>query len=131
MIQVLVHLVGDYLLQNDWMASTKKRPGRVGALACSVHVVLYTLPFLVLTRSIWALLVILVTHWAIDRTTVISRVIWLKNQFAPKDFRYSWGQARHNAGYPSDRAPYLAVWLAIIVDNTVHLLINAFAIGYL
>lgn len=131
MVQILVHLVGDYLLQNDWMASTKKDLGREGALACSVHVVLYTLPFLVLTRSVCALLVILLTHWLIDRTRVISWFIWLRNQFAPKDFRYSWGQARGNAGHSANRAPYMAVWLMIIADNVVHLLINALAIGYL
>lgn len=32
-LAIIGHLVGDYLLQNDWMALNKKKAGHLGALA--------------------------------------------------------------------------------------------------
>lgn len=40
------HLVGDYLLQNDWMALNKKFKNFEGRLACGVHCFLWTLSVL-------------------------------------------------------------------------------------
>lgn len=37
------HLVGDYLLQNQWMAINKSSKGWFGRLTCTVHVACYTL----------------------------------------------------------------------------------------
>lgn len=37
------HLVGDYLLQNQWMAINKSGKGWLGHLTCTVHVAIYTL----------------------------------------------------------------------------------------
>jgi hypothetical protein len=34
---ILAHFIGDYLLQNDWMAQNKKKSN----LACTIHVGLY------------------------------------------------------------------------------------------
>lgn len=45
--QIILHLLGDYVFQSEWMASEKtKRPGP--ALA---HAVVYTALFLFLTQS--------------------------------------------------------------------------------
>lgn len=40
---ILGHFVGDYLFQNQWMATEKSFPGKRGDVACTVHVLLYTL----------------------------------------------------------------------------------------
>lgn len=51
MNELLCHLVGDYILQSDWMA-TKKTESSWPAI---VHAVTYTLLFLFLTQSWQAL----------------------------------------------------------------------------
>ena len=45
--QIVAHLVGDYLLQSDWMAREKHR--RLDAAV--LHVVFYTLPFVFITQE--------------------------------------------------------------------------------
>lgn len=114
---ILAHLVGDYILQADWEATTKISDSRTAAL----HAVKYTLPFLVLTRSPWRLAVIGGTHFAIDRWRLAKHVAWAKNQLAPAAYRPG-----HTAtGYRETDPDWMAVWLMILTDNTMHLLINA------
>jgi len=127
--QVLAHLVGDFFLQSDWMATNKKDK----VLPCLVHVLLYTVPFLFLTLSPIALLVIAGTHFAIDHWKFPQRLIWAKNWLlTPErtDRRQSW-TACSFTGYSPDRPVWLTVWLLIICDNTIHLVINALSIRYL
>ena len=38
---IIGHLVGDYALQNDWMAKNKVKPGIIGFVAANVHGWLY------------------------------------------------------------------------------------------
>ena len=70
MEQLLCHLVADYWLQNDWMATNKKKKW----FPAIVHGFIYTLPFLLLTHSFMALLVIGVTHIIIDHTDIVCRL---------------------------------------------------------
>ena len=77
---LVAHLVGDYILQSDYMA-TEKTKKSVAALA---HVFMYTLPFLALTQSWKALLFIAGTHFIIDRWRLARYVCWLKNFLAPR-----------------------------------------------
>lgn len=42
-LALLGHLVGDYLLQSQWMAVNKSSRGWFGTLTCTVHVAVYTL----------------------------------------------------------------------------------------
>lgn len=123
---VLAHLVGDYIIQTDWMATEKTKRWS----AAIVHGVTYTIPFLIVTQSPFALLVIGGTHIVIDRYRLARRLMWFKNQFAPKAFRYSWAEGKAT-GYSSDKPAWMAVWLMIIADNTVHLIINAAAVVWL
>lgn len=120
---VLAHLVGDYLIQSHWMA-TQKTSRWWPAVA---HGVTYTLPYALITQSFAALAVIAGTHIVIDRFRLARHVVWAKNMLSPKAFR-----SGHTAtGYPDDTPPWLAFWLLIIADNTLHLLINAAAVVYL
>ena len=120
---ILAHLVGDYLLQSHWMA-TRKTQRWWPAVA---HGLTYTLPYLLVTQSPWALVVICLTHIVIDRYRLARHVVWFKNQLAPAAFR----PAHTATGYPDDAPPWLAVWLLIIADNTLHLLINFAAVHWL
>lgn len=121
---LLAHLVGDYILQNDWMAQEKTKRW----WPAIVHGTLYTLPYTLITQSPWALLIIGGTHIVIDRFRLVKQLIWAVNQLTPKSYRYSWAEAKNAFGYKSDKPAWMAVWLMIIVDNTTHLIINTIAI---
>lgn len=124
MEQLLAHLVGDYVLQTSHMAENKTRSWWVAIL----HAGTYTLPFLFLTQSPAALATIFGTHVVIDRYRLAHYVAMLKNM-AGSPAR--WRAFRTDTGYAKELPPWLAVWLVIITDNTLHLLTNYFAIKYL
>ena len=54
MIQLLLHLIGDYITQPHWIAINKTKSW----YPAIIHGIIYTLPFLILTRDICALLII-------------------------------------------------------------------------
>jgi hypothetical protein len=123
--QLVCHAVGDYILQSHWMATEKVKRW----WPALVHAVTYSLPFLLLGASPLALLVIAGTHALIDRYRLARWVCWARNvTFCPPDEEH-WlpaGQA-----FPGDTPPYLATWLVIIADNTIHVLINGAALRWL
>lgn len=93
------HLIGDYLLQNDWMALNKKK----ASWPCFVHVLLYTLTIWLATRWHWqAIAIVFVTHFAQDRTDFVAWFMRIK------------GQAKF-------AQPPMAPWSIIVVDNVLHL----------
>jgi hypothetical protein len=63
--QLVAHAIGDYLLQNNWMA--RRKTGSF--LAAMVHACAYTVPFPLLCSeaSWWAGQAILWSHAVIDR----------------------------------------------------------------
>jgi len=65
MIDALVgHLVGDYLLQNDWMAAGKKRSHFI----CAVHVGIYTAAVCIMAQwPLWTIPAVFIPHFLIDR----------------------------------------------------------------
>src|SRR5688572_5735261 len=65
---ILAHFIGDYLMQNDWMAIGKKKSN----LICTVHVTLYILPFLFTEFSVLQLLLVYIQHWLQDRTIFVA-----------------------------------------------------------
>jgi hypothetical protein len=121
---LIAHGVGDYLLQSHWMATEKTKRW----LPAVAHALTYALPFLILTRSPLALLVIAATHAVIDRYRLARHVVWAKNLIAPRAFRVPRGTA---TGYGEEVPAWLAVWLLIIADNVMHLVINAAALTWL
>jgi hypothetical protein len=154
--QLVAHAIGDYLLQSDWMALKK----RTSAFVALVHALTYSLPFLVLTdASWWAMLVIVSTHAVIDHLGLARFVVYAKNFLAPAHIervvevpcvacnedghpveyvenRSRWLRVEpwvecSATGYHKDRPPWLAVWLTIIADNTLHVICNAAAIQWL
>lgn len=120
---VLAHMVGDYLIQSDWMAQEKTKRW----WPAIAHAITYGLPFLLITQSPLALLVIVGTHAIIDHYRLARHVVWFKNQLAPRAFR----PAHTATGHAADRPDWLAVWLLIIADNILHVLINIAAVAWL
>lgn len=122
--QLLLHVIGDYVIQSEWMATEKTKR----SLAALVHVITYTLPFLLLTRSVAALAVIVGTHFVIDRWRLARFACWAKNW--PWPGRRPWAECRAT-GYPPATPVWLSTWLMIIVDNTMHVAINGAALRWL
>jgi hypothetical protein len=140
--QIVAHLVGDYVLQSDWMANKKTRY----SIPAAVHALFYTLPFLFITLSWQALLIVAVSHFVIDRWRLARFVCWAKNfiGWPPTCYGFSCGTENHvthfdwmylawrscsATGYNKDKPPWMAVWLMIITDNVLHLICNAVALS--
>ena len=146
MIQLILHLIGDYITQSDWMAQNKTK----NSFAAFCHALVYSLPFLLIGGWL-AWLVIFSTHFAIDRWRLARFVVYAKNiWFSPAIFTMSMRECDENCtvpdcvtnrelrwkncrdtGYPSQRPAWLAVWLLIAADNTLHLAINFAALRWL
>ena len=124
---ILAHAIGDYIIQNSWMANEKTKR----LWPAIVHGLTYTLPFYFITHSPLALFVIFATHVVIDRWRLAKYVVWAKNQVAPRNYRYSFTGEAAQTGFGPDTPMFMAVWLMIIVDNIIHLIINAAAVYWL
>lgn len=76
MLPLILHLLGDYVLQSDWMANNKTSSHK----AAAAHAITYSIPFLVLSPSVLAFAVILITHFFIDRYRLARFVVYAKEQ---------------------------------------------------
>lgn len=151
--QLLAHLVGDYLLQSDWMATEKTKRLSVAL----VHGLAYSLPFLALNPSFAAWATIALSHALIDRYRVARYLVWAKEWLGPgaywlllrgalgpykRGFHRGWPSrwpeasrppplAECPTGYGPDKPAWLSVWLLIIADNALHIAVNGLALKYL
>ncbi len=130
---VLGHLIGDYVVQNDWMAANKTNPHpggsrdwieycskadarkayRLGHAACLIHCLCYTLAvwaFSFWWMPWWGLLVCFAAHFPVDRWRLAR--LWMI----------------HAAGQKAFATGVLSPWSVIVVDNTFHLAV-LFVIG--
>ena len=124
--QLLCHLWGDYIFQSDWMAQNKTKNSR----AAFVHALFYTVPFFFFATMRWhPLAVILISHFLIDRFALARFVVAEKNRvLRPVEDTTNYNTS---TGYPASCPLWLAVWLLIICDNTLHLTINYLALRFL
>jgi hypothetical protein len=101
MLDALIgHLVGDYILQNDWMALNKK----ISSLHCGVHCLIWTACVVLFAAWGWkAAAFLFVAHFVQDRTGLIRR--WMSLV----------GQDQFATGPCSP-------WSIIVVDNVWHIL---------
>ena len=129
---LILHDVGDYLTQSDWMANQKTK----SSLPAAAHALVYTLPFLLVSNSPAALAVIGFSHFAIDRWRLARYVCWAKNFLGPRStadgsiWWHPWTECS-GTGYHKDKPPWMTVWLMIRADNTLHHLINFLVIAFL
>lgn len=131
MIQLILHLWGDYFFQVGKWANLKRSDWKFAA----IHGVQYGLLFLLAGAfldnfdcSFAAFVVITVTHIIIDRTYPVRYWLFAKNWVGRPTLR--WEDCK-KTGYHKDTPMYIAFWLMIIADNTLHLTINFFALAYL
>ena len=103
---LIAHLIGDYVLQNDWMARGKKKSSWI----CTVHVATYMIPFLFIGLSWWQLSLIAVQHWLQDRSRFVG---WYMHVFGKSEFA----------------KPPMAPWSFIVMDNVFHLTWIAVIVG--
>jgi hypothetical protein len=98
---IVGHMVGDFLLQPDFIASRKKS----SSLICALHCLVWTLCVIALAGwwKWWVFGVLFVTHFVQDRGNIIR---WYMRLARQQNFTQ----------------PPLAPWSLIIVDNTFHLL---------
>lgn len=132
MPELILHLLGDYVLQTEQMAVRKLQSWYWAV----IHALAYSGPFFIYLGIIngdwvqgWkAWLVIFGTHALIDRMGMASTVCRLKNLlwFGPGA-----PQKDERTGYGIDTPPFIRFWLVVIVDNTMHLIINHIALIYL
>lgn len=99
---IYAHLIGDYLIQTDWMASGKKQSSWI----CLVHVLTYLIPFLFTGLAWWQIALIGLQHFVQDRTNL---VVWLM-------------QVKGSAVFAQ---PPFAPWSVILTDNILHILFMA------
>lgn len=102
MIDALIgHLVGDYLLQNDYLAANKK----TNSWVCLQHCLIWTLCVMLFSgwHQWWVFAFLLGTHFTQDRTAIISK--WM-----------DWN------GQHGFRTGICSPWSVIVVDNVWHLL---------
>ena len=103
----LAHFIGDYLLQNDWMAAGKKRSYWI----CVAHVMAYMIPFLFwVDLSLWQFLAIGIQHLLQDHTNFI---VWFMRVKGSAKFA----------------EPPMAPWSIIVTDNIIHILWIAFVVA--
>lgn len=101
---IVGHMVGDYLLQNDWLALGKKRSSGI----CAIHAAIWTLA--VIAFSGWwhprIVGVLFVTHFAQDRGGFVT---WWMRLIGQDKFQL----------------PPMSPWSIIICDNAWHLVVLA------
>lgn len=115
--RLVAHMVGDYVVQSDWMAAAKVYgTSKDARKAASAHAALYTACFVPLTRNPVRLAVIGITHGLLDHYRPLPKLIHRKNRLLSPS---SW---------PVTEVDALPFWLHIVVDNSVHLLINELAL---
>lgn len=130
MLQLIFHLIGDYVTQSDWMAQNKTKQ----LLPAFCHALMYSSPFIMLAvhapLPLTAWVVIFGTHLLIDRFRLARYVVFAKNFISPWKTWPKWADCSQT-GYPNSTPLWLSVWLMIAADNTLHLAINYVALRWL
>lgn len=108
---LILHLIGDYLTQNNFIANNKVKSNKWAL----VHVTMYSLPFLTICFS-WYWLILFSTHYFIDRYRLA--VYWIK--LVNWNWKYD-----ENYGFPKEVPSFMSIWLMFIIDNIFHIMINS------
>lgn len=105
---IYAHMIGDYILQNDWMARNKK----FNSLICFVHVFTYMIPFIFTDLNPLQLILIATQHYIQDRTIIIAWFFKVTKKYQ--------GMSGTDL-----------FWANVITDNVVHILFMALIDYYL
>jgi len=121
---LLGHLVGDYLLQNRWMALNKSKNTKIGWLAALVHCVLYTLAVcLIMWNWHWYwVLIVFASHFPIDKFGLAEKYMHYVKGTGLKDYVLKHNNLKIPNGYDMLDGGFTA-FIYAVTDNTMHLLI--------
>lgn len=123
--QLFLHLVGDYLLQNDWMSVNKGRSWPAAILHCLI----YGVPFLLIEPSPAAWCALVFIHLLVDRFQLPSALLFTFSRLGEP--LLEWEEARHNNGFPIDFPVRRALWVNVFTDNCLHLATNFIVLSWL
>lgn len=121
---IVGHLVGDYLLQNDWMALGKKE----NCYVCMLHALLWTLCVCLFAgwplQGAWIAPILFVTHFIQDHTNIVSW--WMRLKWKDQSrFMQNDQLERHFTNVNNQLVyalhPGLGPWSIIVVDNVWHI----------
>lgn len=120
---LLGHLVGDYLLQNNWMALNKARKDLIGWLACTVHCLIYSMAVCVCTwdfRISWVLIVFL-SHMVVDKFSIVG---WYLHNIKGRSIKDCLDMIEFDIPGKNDVVQVsITCFVYIVCDNTLHLLL--------
>ena len=121
------HLVGDYLLQNNWMALNKAKYDLKGWVACFGHCFVYTLTMAVFTNDWsagWIVLVFL-SHFLIDKFGFVE---WYLHTIKGRSIKDCLRLASDQYSTCSIDVLQISItaFVYIVCDNTFHLLVMVY-----
>ncbi len=105
---ICAHLIGDLLLQNQYMAAHKSTSN----WACTLHVISYSVPFWLaawcLLIPVWIIPLILMQHWLQDRYLI--NLAWMRH------FSQSSAADWPNGPFLTDQTMHIAFmwWLSLL-----------------
>lgn len=128
MLQILFHLIGDYIIQNSIISSKKKEKSPMGYLYCTFHCFSYAILFLFITNWVGAV-AIFTMHFIIDKWNIVGYFMALKNNVWYQRIDQTGTRATkrlnlNNYGSPVNLNSQIAFWLYVINDNVVHVVMN-------
>lgn len=117
---IIGHFLGDYMLQNDWMAEQKKKHLGLGWWCCSVHCFIYTMTICLCTANFDFLWIawVFATHFIVDKSGFIEWYSKLIGSRSIGDFM-SKDENKEYSPHTGLRAG-VTVFVFIVRDNTVH-----------
>lgn len=136
---VLGHLVGDYLVQNRWMALNKSKNTLKGWLAAVIHCVIYTMMVTTAMNNwdfLW-IVVVFFSHFIIDKFSLAEIYMHYVKGFGMKDYVNKdllCQELKHTPKLKSKLNRYdvleggFTSLIYTVTDNTMHLIIMY--IGY-
>ena len=118
---LLGHLVGDYLLQNNWMAFNKQKYNLTGWIICIIHCILYTLSVCILMNT-WSLqwfILVFFSHFIIDKFGIAELYLQLiKGRSLVKFIK----ENKDYTSYGMIQSSFNGI-VYTMTDNTMHLLL--------
>ncbi len=120
---LLGHFIGDYLLQNNWMALKKMDNTGLGWLACIVHCLIYTLAVCLLMwewNILWMTAVFL-SHFFIDKFGLAEAYLKLINGRSLNRFIADPANKSYSPTVALQSGFYVFVY--VVVDNTMHIVL--------
>ena len=123
---VLGHLAGDYLFQGKQMAFRKSEKGWAGYGWCVLHCLIYTICVCLFLWTLNPLVVVLVfaSHFPFDRWSLASK--WLKLIRGRDLIRAFESKEKYR-----DIDVAFSCLVYAVVDNTMHLILLWFIVGWL